>query len=73
MSDSIRVHNPNAREVVYDTAGHIVAGCSSVQADLNDPVTARLVGLERLIVPVEPVPEVAKSSSGKTTATKSGD
>ena len=57
MSEQKRVHNPDRGELVYNAAGQIVAGCTSVDADLSDPVTSRLVRLGRLIVPTEPAPE----------------
>lgn len=67
MSEMRRVHNPTGTELVYNQGGNVLTGNTSVEADLHDPVTSRLVRLGRLIVPPvmaepEPAPEYEANS-----------
>lgn len=73
MSKAQRVHNPIGSEVVYDQAGHILPGHTSTQADLSDPVTARLAGSGRLIVPTAPAKTETRKTTNKDNSGETGE
>lgn len=67
MSTTNRVHNCGPKELVYTEDGRILEGFKSVDCDISDRVTARLIATERLIVLQQPAPAVkpAKRSASK--------
>lgn len=59
MSETTRLHNPGATELVYDGQGHLLAVGEGVDVTGElDPVTRRLVNSGRLVIvrpPLYPV------------------
>ena len=60
MSDKRRVHNPNAYAVIYNSSGNNLDGCSGIETDVDDAVTAKLLGDGRLVLAAEPMPELER-------------